>query len=157
MKVFAIDPGPIKSAYVEWDGKKISMFDIQPNEWVLKQLRDLPPLYIVIEMIAGYGMPVGKDVFETAFWVGRFYEASCGSLKRERIERRDIKLYFCGSARAKDSNIITALVDRFDPLRKFGKYGKGTKKNPGPFYGFSKDVWQAFALACYWCDKLSKG
>lgn len=30
------------------------------------------------------------------------------------------------------------------------KYGqKGTKANPGFFYGMSKDAWQAFALAAY--------
>ena len=37
-----------------------------------------------------------------------------------------------------------ALKDRFGD--------KGTKKKPGHFYGFSKDIWQAYALGVYWID-----
>ena len=40
--------------------------------------------------------------------------------------------------KAKDSNIRQALIDRFGPV--------GTKKNPGWFYGVSKDVWAAIAV-----------
>ena len=33
-------------------------------------------------------------------------------------------------------------------------HGKGTKAQPGWFYGFSADVWQAAALAVYAADKI---
>ena len=45
-----------------------------------------------------------------------------------------------------------ALVDRFAPGQP--NHGKGTKAEPGFFYGFRADVWQAFALAVYAADQL---
>jgi hypothetical protein len=46
--------------------------------------------------------------------------------------------------KAKDGNIRQALIDRFGPV--------GTKKNPGWFYGFSGDVWQAYAVGVTYAD-----
>lgn len=156
----AIDPGPVKSAMVDWDGEKIinalifnnddhaviggtSMIKTDGNVIVSNGIYS-----VVIEMVACYGMPVGAEVFETAVWIGRFYEQyESNHIRCSRITRNHVKLHICKNARANDSTITTAIIDRFDPLKKFGKHGKGTKKNPGMFYGFKKDIWQAFALA----------
>ena len=156
MKIYiGIDPGSIKSAYVVWDGKRIIEKDILYNPDLMRVIRNVrSPVDFAIEMVASYGMPVGKDVFETVFWIGRFCQEWGEGAKR--VYRKDIKVHLCNSIKAKDSNIITALVDRFDPDREFGKYGKGTKKKPGPFFGFSKDVWQAFAVAVYCVDIESR-
>ena len=99
--------------------------------------------YVAIEMVASYGMAVGAEVFETVFWIGRFWEIAKTNNK-QLIYRKDEKMNLCHTMKAKDSNIIQALVDRF----AFGiqNKGKGTKKNPGWFYGFSKDIWQAYAV-----------
>lgn len=75
---------------------------------------------IVIEMIASYGMPVGKEVFDTCVWIGKFAEAS--GMKESYIYRKDEKMNICHSMKAKDSNIRQALIDRFGVV--------GTKKNP---------------------------
>lgn len=158
MKVFAIDPGNIESAYVIWDGKKIYEFDKIPNEKLEEKINSI--LYtdeeypMAIEMVASYGMPVGATVFDTCVWIGMFiqeYKKSVGT-DWKQVYRKDIKMHICQSNRAKDSNVIQALVDRFGNTHEHGKYGKGTKKNPGFFYGFSKDVWQAFAVAVYYYD-----
>lgn len=71
-------------------------------------------------MIASYGMPVGKEVFDTCVWIGKFAEAS--KLKEEYIYRKDEKMNICHSMKAKDSNIRQALIDRFGVV--------GTKKAP---------------------------
>lgn len=54
----------------------------------------------------------------------------------------------------KDGIITQALCDRFAPGAR--NKGKGTKKEPGFFYGFSADVWQAFAVADAWLIRSSK-
>ena len=149
MKILAIDPGNIESAYVLWDGSKIIEFDKWSNN-VLKNYigNKLIPLdydQCAIEMVASYGMSVGQTIFDTCVWVGRFQE---NAHNVNLIFRREVKLHLCGQTRAKDSNIIQALKDRFGE--------KGTKKNPGLTYGLSKDVWQAFALAVYFYDTKLK-
>lgn len=98
---------------------------------------------VVIERVACYGMSVGAEVFDTVFFSGQLAQR-LRRLAVNRVERRVVKMHLCGTMRAKDSNIIQALKDRFGD--------KGTKPNPGFFYGFSKDIWQAFALAVAWVD-----
>ena len=101
---------------------------------------------LVIEMIASYGMPVGKEVFDTCVWIGQFKEiATMKNKKVEYIYRKDEKMNLCNSMKAKDSNIRQALIDRFGVV--------GTKKNPGWFYGFKKDIWQAYAVGVTYLDK----
>ena len=73
----------------------------------------------------------------------------------QKIFRREEKLYLCGRASAKDANIRQALVDRYAPGEP--NYGKGTKKNPGFFYGFSADMWAAMAVAVTYFDKYIRG
>lgn len=143
--ILAIDPGSEQSAYVVLDDKyEILEFDKIDNDSIVEMLFRLQSNYtVIIEMITSYGMPVGAEVFETCVWIGRFIQAS--NCKVERLYRKDIKLHLCNSVKAKDSNIIQALKDRFGD--------KGTKSMPGFFYGFSKDVWQAMAAAVVYLDR----
>jgi hypothetical protein len=104
---------------------------------------------LAIERVASYGMAVGKEVFETCEWVGRFDEAWHATSGRNAslIYRRDVKLHLCQSARAKDANIRQALIDRFG--------APGTKKAPGVTYGIKSHLWAAFALAVFAHDTLN--
>ena len=61
----------------------------------------------------------------------------------EFVTRKEEKLAICHSMKANDATIRQALVDRFAPGTP--NHGKGNKKKPGFFYGFSADMWSAFA------------
>ena len=149
--VLAIDPGPEQSAWIIWDGKEIVDFNLTYNDNVLLKCGcyHTGDGQVFIEEVQCYGMPVGKSIFETVFWSGRFCEAFNG--KWHKLPRREVKLHLCQQVRAKDSNVTQALVDRFAPYTR--NKGKGTKKEPGFFFGFKKDIWQAFALAVTWWDQ----
>lgn len=150
--ILAIDPGNIQSAYVIWAADNVSIAEKVSNKEV-KQMIVANRLYIesvVIEGVAHFGMPVGKEVFETCYFIGQLQQL-CESVGRPycMVMRREVKLHFCNSVRAKDGNIRQALIDRFGD--------KGTKKNPGKTYGLSGDTWSAFALAVYYSDiKIEK-
>ena len=109
--------------------------------------------HVSIEMIKSYGMPVGATVFETCVWIGRYLELLLDLfVDVDLVYRGDVKLHHCHSSKAKDSNISQALVDRFAPDVR--NRGKGTVADPGWFYGFKADIWQAYALAVYTADEL---
>ena len=148
MKILAIDPGNIESAYcvIDADTYKPVEFSKIENERIALGMRFADYDLLVIEMIASYGMPVGKEVFDTCVWIGQFKEiATMKNKKIEYIYRKDEKMNLCNSMKAKDSNIRQALIDRFGVV--------GTKKNPGWFYGFKKDIWQAYAVGVTYLDK----
>lgn len=146
--ICAIDPGNERTAWVmldETDGLRPIQMGLEPNETVLERLHILPPdTRLAIEMVASYGMAVGKTVFETVFWIGRFYEAANQLSTRERIFRMEEKLNLCHDSRAKDSHLRQALIDRFGDV--------GTKKDPGWFYGVKKDIWAAIAVGVTYAD-----
>ena len=147
-RIFAVDPGPELSASCTLADGLPSFPQKGSNADLLKHLYHLDggtaSEVLAIEMIASYGMAVGKEVFETCMWVGRFVEAweSRGGTTR-LVYRRDVKLFLCQSVRATDSNIRAALLDRFGGKAK----AIGTKAAPGPLYSLKKDMWSALAVA----------
>lgn len=154
--LLAIDPGNLHSAFVLLDipTRRPLEHGKIPNPEVLTLVGRLAGASLAIEMIASYGMPVGREVFDTCVWIGRYAQryrdTHHSDLHARLIYRRDIKLHHCGTAKAKDANITQALVDRFAPGAP--NRGKGTKADPGWFYGFAADVWQAYALGVYAID-----
>ena len=125
------------------------MFGKIPNEEILGMIAEhtSDDDDFVIEMIASYGMPVGREVFDTVVWIGRFVQfiTDQGMSQPTFVYRRDEKMTICHSPKANDATIRQALIDMF----AYGtpNKGKGTKKSPGWFYGFRADVWQAYAVA----------
>lgn len=159
MKILAIDPGTEQSAYVVWDSEKQEIAEegldssrfrehgIYANKVILtEQISDCDYDHAAIEMVASYGMAVGKTIFETCVWIGRFAQeiSAQRNIEASFVYRKDIKMHFCNSTRAKDSNIRQALIDRFGE--------PGTKKAPGLLYGVKKDIWSALAVAIYYAD-----
>ena len=156
MKILAIDPGNIESGYaiIEMPDFKLLDFGKVKNEELLEFDFDIDFTIdaVAIEMVASYGMPVGKSVFDTCVWIGRFVQALVG-LKVDYVYRKDEKMCLCGNMKAKDSNIRQALIDRY--AKHDFKNGKGVKKNPDTFYGVSKDVWQAIAVGVTHYENIS--
>ena len=152
MRVFAIDPGNVYSAYCVVDAETLRPLDFAklPNEELRDYIRDYQfreDDRAAVEMLQSYGNLIGKDVLETAVWIGRFAERLDRKLLHPAgmVFRMEEKMHICHDSRAKDSNIRRALIDRF--AQHDLKNGKGTKKNPDWFYGFSADVWAAYAVA----------
>ena len=153
MKILAIDSGNIESGYCLIDSEtyKPIEFGKIDNTQLLTKVSELDYDYLILEKIASYGMPVGASVFDTCVWIGRFIQArNCPDY--DYIYRKEEKMNICGSMKAKDSNIRQALIDRFAEFDF--KNGKGTKKQQDFFYGFSKDVWAAYAVGITWLDKI---
>ena len=152
MKLLAIDPGTVQSGYVVWDNvaHRVLSSGIEQNERLLESLTTAMVDSLAIEMIKGMGMAVGQEVFETCTWIGKFEDRWDRNHAREgrvRISRHDVKMYLCGSARATDSNIRVALIDKFEPTGGGSVPQVGTKKQPGPLFGISSHRWSALAVA----------
>jgi len=150
--ILAIDPGNEQSAFVLLDNQlKPKRFAILPNEEILDVIAgttmSYPYLHIAIEMIASYGMAVGRTVFDTCVWIGRFQQEAHPA-EVTLIYRKDEKMVLCGNTKAKDANIRQALIDRFGVV--------GTKAQPGWFYGFRKDIWASYAVAVAYHDLYLK-
>lgn len=180
MLILAIDPGPEESAWVVIDENgKPRGFAIEDNHTLLENLWEekFPDAFLAIEMVASYGMPVGKTIFETAAWVGRFTAVHqlCYQGKYTKVYRKPVCLHICNSPRANDSNIRQALIDRFGGKNKaiggvkcprckgkgwFGRGravcpdcdGKKWKYEPGPLYKIANDVWAALAVGLTYYD-----
>ena len=157
MRILAIDPGNTESGYALIDSTTYQPIAIGKKEnntlrYMIRSRQFSNVDRVSIEMIKSYGMPVGAEVFETCVWIGRYLELFTTICNVDLVYRADIKLHHCHTSKAKDSNITQALIDRF--ASGTGNHGKGTKANPGWFYGFKADIWAAYALAVYTADTL---
>ena len=163
--VFAIDPGPERSAWLRlvnqlvWAGGVHQRaahvegvpgrFGITQNAELLVAMRLLDPEdvdVVVIEQMQGFGMAVGAEVFETVRWAGRFEEAAW-PIPVEMMPRKTVKVALCGTTQAKDPNVRQALIDRYG--------GPTSTRKGGILYGIGKDVWSALAIATVYADGLN--
>jgi len=141
--IIGLDPGTTRSAIAlyghgrYWGRSERLRNDIL-RDW-LKAYHAGADDILVIEQIAGMGQRVGGEVFETAYWSGRFSEAwESRGYRLERIKRYQVKK--CLKART-DAAIRRALIARFG----------GVKKGE-PLHGLAGDAWQALAAAVAWSD-----
>lgn len=139
MSILALDPGTEQSGWALLDGGRVAGAGVLDNADALIMVRSSPADMLAIEMIASYGMAVGREVFETCVWVGRFQQAWRDPAGVKLLYRRAVKLHLCKSPRAKDANIRQALIDLLGP--------QGTKKSPGPTHGVASHAWAALGVA----------
>jgi hypothetical protein len=125
-----------------WDGREILFHGVLKNPELLIAIEEpeVVPDVVACEMIQGYGMAVGAEVFETCYFIGRIMERCTNlNLHFHRVYRKEVKTHLCNDYKAKDPNIRQALIDRFGPI--------GNKKQPGPLYGVVSHAWSALAIA----------
>jgi hypothetical protein len=159
MKVLALDVGTIETGYcvVDSETRKPIEFGKVDNNLLLDRLMGHYPFdydILVYEQFVSYGMPIGATTLEAIKWNGRFIQANIDNQCRPiynitRIEERRV---ICNSVKSGDTEVKHALIERFAP--KDSNFGKGTKNNKGFFYGFSKDMWSAYAVATTYLDLL---
>jgi hypothetical protein len=161
MKILAIDPGNKESAYCVMDSEyRILQVEKVDNdtlrEFMIMNMNSVDWFAVVIERVASYGMAVGREVFETCEWIGRYTERAVADMvKVDYVYRLEEKMRLCHDSKAKDPNIRKALIDRF--AKHDLKNGKGTKKNPDMFYGVSgTDEWSAIAVAVTYLDRITE-
>lgn len=148
MKILAIDVGTTETGFclIDKDTYKPIRFGKISNEDLLDIVRNEEYDTLIYEEFQSYGMPIGISTITSITWNGRYMQIA---LDREKtvdyIYRKEEKMNLCGSMKAKDSNIRQALIDRFGVV--------GTKKQPGWFYGFKKDIWSAYAVGVTLLDK----
>ena len=107
MRVIGIDPGNTESAYCIIDGDTLRPIDFgkMENDVLRRYLRQNATFEeedrAAIEMVASYGMAVGRDVFDTCRWVGRFEEILTRKLyvPPRLIYRKEEKLHICHDSR----------------------------------------------------------
>ena len=123
--ILAIDPGTTYSGWCLLEDSEPVEWGWDDNEEIIKRLVNSTAggswfggifVHLVIEDVSHYGMPVGKDVFDTVRWAGRFHQAVAIprlGIDVTYIKRPDVKLHLCGSPRANDSTIRQAIIDRY--------------------------------------------
>lgn len=143
MSILAIDPGTTESGFaILYPPRNIGRFGVVDNNKILEIVYQHDGWdTLAIESMVARGMPAGDDHFATMRWVGRFQQQSHDPEGVILVDRADVKLHLCGSAKAKDSNIRQRLIDMF------GK--PGTKKKPGPTFGIASHAWSALAVATF--------
>lgn len=122
----AIDPGSEKSAYVVFDEhNRPTTYGTGWNR-TLKEVIQVFQGDLVCEWLSSYGKPVGKEVFETAFWVGMFFGVNEGY----RLTRREVKkLLGLTKPKTTDAVVREAMIERW-----------------GKLPGMKGDEWQALAV-----------
>lgn len=152
--ISGIDPGTTMSAvtmiFVQ-NGDILSQASRKiPNAELLSWAREMRgDVVVFIEGMQSYGMPVGKETFETCYLIGRILEILDSSgVKCTMVFRKDVVQHHCLTTKGKDANVRAALIERFGAV--------GTKKNPGLLYGISADMWSSMAIATLGYDTLNK-
>ena len=154
MEILSLDVGTFESAFCLIDSKtyKPLKFGKIDNNELLKVVKSETYDKLIYEEFQSYGMAIGQSTIISITWNGRYIQSALDrNINVNAIYRKEEKMNLCGSMKAKDSNIRQALIDRFAQFDF--KNGKGTKKEQDFFYGFSKDIWAAYAVGITWLDK----
>ena len=157
--IVGIDPGPQETAIVVIDRfYEIVQTAKLPSEDAVRKLESMicitshihqnEAVHVAIESVKSFGMPVGREVFETCYWIGEFRRI-CKTHEAEYAlyARQTYGNAICGCS-VDDSKLRQALALRF-----------GGYKKSEPLFQVAKgsDLRSAFAVAVYHMDLLRMG
>jgi hypothetical protein len=150
MNIYAIDPGYRESALLVYGYGRILRHTILPNEDMrahLQSYRHSDAVLVIEEMQIFAGHGVGKEVFDSVFWSGRFAEI-WHPHRFDRLLRSKVRAHL-GASKGGDAAVRQALIERFGPYKEDAI---GKKHSPGPLYGITSHEWSALAIAVTWSD-----
>lgn len=156
LRIVCVDPGPVESAWCAMLAAPTQVVELHKvsNHELVALLRggcrsDHP---LIIEDIESFGMPVGREVFRTAQWAGRFVEAHEAAGGDHRLmPRSTVKLALCASRRAKDPHIRQAVIDRLgEPPTKARPNARLPHRPAG-------DEWSALAIGLAYQQLVTDG
>lgn len=118
----AIDPGNIGSGWVVWRGDEAALGGlrlvqhVRTTNTVLRRFLGRhanlhSACHLQIEAPRPSGMAVGAETMEMMIQMGRILQMWRGPWTY--VFRMPVKVHLCGSAKAKDGNVIQAIKDRF--------------------------------------------
>jgi hypothetical protein len=146
MIYLGIDPGLRETGYalvtqdygLEEAGK-------YPNDAILRYIKNSKSVTICIESLQSYGQAVGKEVFETAYVIGRIIQI-CDDyrLRYYLYARPEYARAICGVQRITDAVLWQALKLRF---------GGDRKGEPLHLLKGATDKRSAYAVAVYHIDR----
>ena len=139
MIVLAIDPGPVQSGVVRFDGVRALFSGVLPNDDLLKIIRDDNSDVLAVEQFVATGQPLAFESIQTIHWGGRFHEAWPNPDDVILVPRLQVKKALHVSGRAGDKEVNEALRRIVGP--------KGTKAAPGPTYGVVSHATAALGVA----------
>lgn len=142
--IFAVDAGSTVSSWVLFDTAAQTIFDKEldmPNAELLAIIGIASYNVFAFEQLAPFGFVVGKEVFDTIEWNGRFrHAAEIRAVTVFPVKRKQCVVHHTGSAKGGDSAIRTAMLARF-----------GKEKTEGVTY----DLWQALSVAAFAADHMN--
>lgn len=166
--IMAVDPGPRESAWIRINSDGYKPIDMAKSDNSVVRSRMYRMSYdhlvydhLVIEECIARKYS-GRDITDTAFEAGRIAQASLFDAFT-LISRSKVRGHTTKSNKGKDSTIIEALIQLFEP-ELYIRWHKKEISRPkmlieakkGFFKGFHSDIWQAFALG-YTFINITKG
>ncbi len=175
-KILAIDPGSVKTAYILLDRETKAPLEFgkilnteMREELIAMNFDDIQS--IQCEFPKPRGQLASTHLFETVMWIGRYTELLFDmGYDIEYFDRKDVKMTICGTTKANDSQIRSALIDIYggeriaiggkkcktcngkgyigrDKTQCHQCNGAGVESPKGPLRGISEDVWAALGIA----------
>lgn len=158
-RIISIDPGPKLCAWVSFlttasQGCPVSGSNTTIEECEIENTASAIRCFskldrwtseMVIELpVTHHG---SRAVDSTILAVGRLAQFSISqSGNPELLTRGRIVAHMIGKNEKSDARIIGNIRERIGGFGASMKSVKGSKKEPGPLYGFRGDIWQAFAV-----------